>query len=322
MGDMLRPGDAETNAASKAWEKALKNGTDMGEWEGLPQLDTTDASKNACYPGDTEAQQSLRSLIQQVKSSGALIRAALVAKTAVKYARNRSEGDLDVDKLTQVAARLPTDDPFVQRIRPGKAVDTAVALVLDRSSSTTNYRAAPGVHVGYAEEALGYGLAAVLRQFGCWVSIQRFCGAIDGREVLNADPFSQRQPPWKGVPYVQEQGTPLGRAMRAAADSLTAHRCPRKVMIVLTDGQPEDIAMGSCSASADNATAVVNGARRHGIEVLGLGLGQGVPRYVMERVFGEDGMAIAENVKKDIAPALRKIASQLLLGAAKNIFRR
>lgn len=91
--------------------------------------------------------------------------------------------------------------------------------------------------------------------------------------------------------------TPMAQAMWFAANSLLAQKQKRKLMIVLTDGDPDDWA-----ATHD----IVDRCRRSGFELLGIG----VQTRSVERFFPQ---SIVINDVKDLKRELFEVTQQLLI---------
>ena len=91
--------------------------------------------------------------------------------------------------------------------------------------------------------------------------------------------------------------TPMAQAMWFAANSLLAQKQKRKLMIVLTDGDPDDWA-----ATHD----IVDRCRRSGFELLGIG----IQTRSVERFFPR---SIVINDVKDLKRELFEVTQQLLI---------
>ncbi|WP_220105795.1 VWA domain-containing protein [Vibrio cholerae] len=91
--------------------------------------------------------------------------------------------------------------------------------------------------------------------------------------------------------------TPLAQAMWFAANSLLAQKQKRKLMIVLTDGDPDDWA-----ATHD----IIDRCRRSGFELLGIG----IQTRSVERFFPQ---SIVINDVKDLKRELFEVTQQLLI---------
>ena len=99
-------------------------------------------------------------------------------------------------------------------------------------------------------------------------------------------------------------GTPLAEALWRAGYALASRPEPRRLLIVATDGRPNDVA---------SARDIIARCRASGIEVMGLGIGQNLVE--VQAVFGvQDAVAIARI--DALAPALFQVLERRLTPAA------
>ncbi len=94
-------------------------------------------------------------------------------------------------------------------------------------------------------------------------------------------------------------GTPLAQALWYAAAELLARREPRRLLMVLTDGAPDDVR---------EAARLLALARAAGIETVGIGVGVDVRHLFVT--------ALTVHAMTDLKDALFGVAEQLLAGAA------
>jgi cobalamin biosynthesis protein CobT len=94
-------------------------------------------------------------------------------------------------------------------------------------------------------------------------------------------------------------GTPLAQALWYAAAELLARREQRRLLMVLTDGAPDD---------AREAARLLTLARAAGIETVGIGIGVEVRQLFVT--------ALTVHATTDLKDALFGVAEQLLVGAA------
>jgi uncharacterized protein YegL len=94
-------------------------------------------------------------------------------------------------------------------------------------------------------------------------------------------------------------GTPLAQALWFAAAELLARREPRRLLMVLTDGAPDD---------AREAARLLTLARAAAIETVGIGIGVDVRHLFVT--------ALTVHAFADLKDALFGVAEQLLVGAA------
>ena len=201
---------------------------------------------------------------------------------------------LDTNGLYRLALRDPT--LFRQRARRD-APDTAVGLLLDRSGSM-------GRVIDWAGQAV---LATTLALeaipgVACWAAA--FPGRDEDR-VIPLKAFTERAGRVAGRFAVgADGGTPLAEALWRAGYALASRPEPRRLLIVATDGRPNDVA---------SARDIIARCRASGIEVMGLGIGQNLVE--VQAVFGvQDAVAIARI--DALAPALFQVLERRLTPAA------
>lgn len=180
---------------------------------------------------------------------------ALLQAQTLASKRNAFAGTkLNVKNLHQ--ARL--GGPVFQKVKAGVAVDTAIAILVDRSGSMSS-------QIGLAMNAA---LATTLAFDRPDVKTAVFSfpysgGGEEGNAVLKR---------WDGqaaasIPAYMSLGvegsTPMAEAMMGAGISLMQRPEKRKILLVATDGEPDNVGQ---------AHWVINLARKSGIEVLGLGI--------------------------------------------------
>jgi uncharacterized protein YegL len=190
---------------------------------------------------------------------------SLLQSLTLKKVQAAYQGTLDTNRLH----RLFAADPKVFR-RSGTRVglDTAIHLLLDASGSM---RGDPIHLVSLAAYALCEALSAVP---GISVGATVFPGG-----GLPSSRKKRRSHPWNSetvapiLGHGQQMhrkfllssggGTPLGEALWWVMQKLSARREKRKIILILTDGEPNLLA---------NAQVAIQEAHRQGFELYGLGL--------------------------------------------------
>lgn len=154
---------------------------------------------------------------------------------------------------------------WFQRKVAGIQTDTAVSLLIDRSGSMD---AVLGLAL---DAALAATLALQIQGVRTRVSAFPFYvnGHNDGVAVLK----DWAEQPAAAIPAYRTMrvfgSTPLAEALVRTGVDIMQQREPRRIIFVLTDGEPDDF---------DQAEYTLNLCRRSGIEVLGLGINIDVSR--------------------------------------------
>lgn len=205
---------------------------------------------------DFEARRVTRKLRQQLTG---LVQAS---RTARPYSTRRGR-KLNASRLS----RLKTGDTRVfVREDTTQEPETAIHLLVDRSSSMSGIRAEMA---GQATYALAIALQTIE---GVQVSASSFGGTPiqypnqlvtenPVKTILSPSQVARRMP---GRFVIQPEGlTPLAPGVWSALDAFRQVSAERSVLIVLTDGGASDYVA---------ASNVIDRARRHGVEVYGIGI--------------------------------------------------
>lgn len=153
---------------------------------------------------------------------------------------------------------------FARKVKATK-IDTAVSILIDRSASMRN-DGKGGVPVDTARRA-GFAIAKALEMVnGVKVSVSTFPsseGSWLAVETLNrfGEPLRSRVANFSKVEALGN--TPLSECLSAVACEIAARRENRKIIMVVTDGEPNN---------ADAALKVIQRVEHSGIEICGLGI--------------------------------------------------
>lgn len=207
--------------------------------------------------------------------------------------RRQPDGDtLDIDAcvvhMSERRAGLLPEANVYQRSIPGPR-DLAVLLLLDLSQSTAD-RDRAGREILAVEREAARLVAAALDSARDAIAVAGFNS--DGRERVHFVRIKDFDEPMDEVVESRLGGlraghsTRLGAALRHAGQELAARRAFRRVLVVLTDGEPSDIDVEDPRYLAEDARRVVQALRRRGIDTFAFGMGGG-PFHSLDRIFGE-----------------------------------
>ena len=162
---------------------------------------------------------------------------------------------LDPVRLTRVP--FGAQDIFLQE-SDGVEIDTAVQILLDRSGSMEK-------NMMVAAEAT-LAIAMALQQIaGVNVAVAAFPSAVtDGVVPLTAFGETAKRTAGRYAAIKADGGTPLAEALWWGIDSLLQTKETRKLLLVITDGEP---------VNPDGVRDIVNLAAKSGFQMLGLGIG-------------------------------------------------
>ncbi|GLR53437.1 nitric oxide reductase activation protein NorD [Shinella yambaruensis] len=244
-----------------------------------------------------EADADTKSLIRRVR------RQFEVLRPRHEMLRAQLDGaELDLDAVVRARSDLAAGGQGSDRIhlmsRP-QAHDLAVTILVDVSLSTDAWFDNRRV-LDVEKEALlvlAHGLAA--------------CG--DSHSILT---FTSRRRSWVRVETVKDFGetmnhaveariaalkpgfyTRIGPAIRHAAARLREQPNRRKLLLLLTDGKPNDVDHYEGRFALEDSRRAVNEARRTGVSVFGVTVDREAQAYV-PAIFGRNGYAIVSNIAR------------------------
>jgi len=229
--------------------------------------------------------------------------------------RGQADGfDLDLDALVRARCDLQAGGGTLDRVhlamRPQRH-DLAATLLVDVSLSTDAW--VDGQRVLDVEKeallVLAHGLAA--------------CG--DHHSILT---FTSRKRSWVRVETVKAFGEPMGAAVerrigalrpgyytrigaavRHAAAELAGQPQRKKLLLVLTDGKPNDVDHYEGRFAVEDTRKAVREARRQGVAIFGVTVDAAAQSY-FPALFGRGGYAIVGNIRR-LPAALPAIYRQL-----------
>jgi hypothetical protein len=220
-----------------------------------------------------------------------LVRGAKVGRH--ERQRRRPDGpELDLDAALDAAIVLRTadvPDHRIYRTSVRRTHDLAVTILLDVSESTRDRVGADGASVLDIERVAVAALGAALAPRADMFSLLAFASAgRDDVRVMRLKDFGEPYgPPIRArlAGLVPAFSTRLGAALRHAGAAIGSVRSHRKLIIVLTDGEPSDIDVADPIDLIEDARHATLALKSEGIDVFGMtldpsGVGSG------EAVFG------------------------------------
>lgn len=197
---------------------------------------------------------------------------ALLQAETTATRRNVMQGTrIDPRKLH----RAPTGGAIFVKVKPGKKADTAIMVLVDRSGSM----AGQGISLA-TKAALASSLAFDYQGVETAVMAFPFGNGQNGLLKSFSDRATAQVAKYEAIGA--DGSTPMAEAMMGAGIELANHRFQRKILLVATDGDPDNIA---------STKDVINLARRAGMEVLGLGI-----QLDVSHVFGKEFSTSVNNI--------------------------
>lgn len=277
-----------SNALSKLIEEEIEQARDRGSYAVNMTPFTLDFNVSS-----SDHQKALDNA--QAATSALRSRMTQLVQANAKAKRNTSRHGrrLNGRKIHRVKTNNPS---LFQSVSRTKAVNTTVQVLLDRSGSMHKV-------MGLANTTT-LSLVAALKQIPnvtAGAAVFPSGGGDSAVGVLSR--HDQRIEQTAGnFPQVVEMGsTPLLPALIWSGNTLLEQKEPRKILIVITDGEPD---------SMTDTHETIRDLRAGGIEVYGLGIGVGSSMYDLF-----DGQIAIINNESDLASATFSVLEQALFAA-------
>jgi uncharacterized protein YegL len=221
-----------------------------------------------------------------------LIRAARVNRA--ERLRRQAEGEfLDLDAcidatISRRVGEIPS--PHIHGRYERRSRDLSVLLLLDISQSTADRVRGGSNSVLDVECQAAALLAHAMSELGDPFAIAAF--SSDGREDVRYVRIKDFSNPYDTSAQANLAGmrsslsTRLGAAMRHAGSALAKQRSYRRLLLVVTDGQPSDVDVADERYLVEDARKATHELRRIGIDTFCVGLDTGAGDY-LDRIFGK-----------------------------------
>jgi Mg-chelatase subunit ChlD len=274
------------------WDRA--HGVERPEWTTVREV--------AAPPGDPRVVEEALDRADVLRNRiSRLVRGVRVGRT-IRLKRQLDGHDLDVDAMLEAGIALRMDqepDPRIFRATSSKHRDLAVLLLLDISESTRD-RLASGVSVLEVERLAVAILAEAMSALGDPFGMLAF--ASNGRDDVEMTTVKAFGEPYDracvGRLAALSPGlsTRLGTALRHAGELISRARSFRKLVIVLTDGEPSDIDVADPLDLVEDARRAALGLRARGIDGFGVVLGSSAMNSAV-RIFGRGNTMLVPRVE-------------------------
>lgn len=207
--------------------------------------------------------------------------------------RRQPQGDrLDLDACIRAAidrrAGL-TPDPRLFETSEMRSRDLSVLALLDISESTRDRVRDTTTTVIALERAAAALLAQAMAELGDPLAMHAFCS--NGREEVRYYRVKDFAEPYASVTRARLAGlrgmlsTRLGAALRQAGAEIQGQATHRKLVLVITDGEPSDVDVADKKYLVEDARKAVHELSHKGIDVFCVGLDSGGESY-LPRIFG------------------------------------
>lgn len=275
------------------------------EWDRVDAIerpDWTTVHEVAAATGDAHAIEDALERASILRSRVArLVRAVRIGRT-VRLKRQQDGHDLDLDAVLDAGIALrggEMPDPRVFRSAKALHRDLSALLLIDVSESTRD-RLASGATILDVELLAVALLAEAMDQLGDSFGLLAF--ASDGRDDIRMTSIKNFVEPYdrdcraRLAGLVPGLSTRLGAALRHAGAVMGAATSSRKLLIVLTDGEPSDIDVSDPLDLIEDARRAALGLHAQGIDAYGVVLGRaGVDAAT--RIFGRGNTMLVHRVE-------------------------
>ena len=274
------------------WDRA--HGVERPEWTTVREV--------AARPGDPrlieaalDAADGLRNRISR------LVRGVRVGRS-IRLKRQFDGHDLDVDAMLDAGIALRMhQEPDTRIFRATRSIhrDLAVLLLLDISESTRD-RLASGATILDVERlavaVLAEAMAALGDPFGLLAFASNGRDDVEMTTIKAFDESYDRACIGRLAGLSSGLSTRLGTAIRHAGATIGRINSFRKLVIVLTDGEPSDIDVADPLDLVEDARRAALGLRARGIDGFGVVLGSSAVNSAA-RIFGRGNTMLVPRVE-------------------------
>ena len=219
--------------------------------------------------------------------------------------RKLEDGD-DIDLNAAVSGMIDLrmglqPDPRIMMRSVRKVRDISVLVLLDLSESTNERVAGQDYSVLDLTREATVLLADAIHKVGDPFAIHGFCS--NGRHDVEYYHFKDFRQPYDDVAKARLSGmggklsTRMGAAVRHASVALGQQRSTRKLLLVITDGEPADVDVRDPQYLRYDTRKAVEDARREGIVTYCMTLDPRADQYV-SRIFGARHYMVVDQVAR------------------------
>jgi nitric oxide reductase NorD protein len=315
--EVLRSGD-DMKRADRGREAAVPRGAiSYPEWDyrvGRYRQAAVVVRQPAARLGDpawvTSALLRHARLIRRVR-----LRFERLRPRSIRLPRQPDGAEIDlaayIEAAADTAAGAAIDGRVYIAVRPARR-ELSVALLVDTSASTDAWVATDRRIVDVEKEALLV-VCEALDALGDRYGVFAFSGESAGDvSVLTVKRFDERVDVTVGrrIAALDSDGyTRLGAPVRHLTAALCREPAARRLLLVLSDGKPNDVDLYEGRYGVEDTRQAVAEARRQGVAVFCLTIDREAPRYAA-RIFGNGGFAVlhrAEQLPCTLIDVLRQL---------------
>ncbi|MCR6502905.1 VWA domain-containing protein [Shinella sp. CPCC 101442] len=258
-------------------------------------------------PGQTGSAAMVTTL-SEVRSDlvdrlAALIKASRISRQ--QRVRGRTEGeflDMDASIAAMIARRAgEVPDTRVYGRYERRSRDMSVLVLIDSSRSTTERVRGSQSSVLDMERLSTALLARAMTNAGDPFAIAAFCS--NGREDVRYQRIKDFNHAFDRLALARlagitgEYSTRLGTVIRHAGNDLRRQRSHRRLLLIVTDGEPSDVDVDDRRYLVEDARMAVHELGRSGIDTFCVALDSEADSYA-QRIFGSRGVALIDSIDR------------------------
>ena len=293
----LVPEDAEVGipvARYPEWDYMINR--ERGDWTTVVEYNPTDGRAE-------QIEEILERYPETAYRIAALIRAAKVSRP-VRMRRQREGDRLDIEATITAAIDLRaglTPSPNIYARLERRWRDLSVLLLIDASQSTNDIVKSAGRSVLELERDASSLLAHAMDGMGDPFAIHAFCS--DTREDVHYYRVKDFDTVWGTIAKRRLAGvtgrfsTRMGAALRHAGRCLVSRQSYRKLLLLISDGEPSDVDIADRRYLVEDARRAVLSLRHQGIDVFCVGLDAGGDSY-LTRIFGRSNVIQLDRIER------------------------
>ena len=222
--------------------------------------------------------------------------------TRIRKLEDGDELDINAAITSSIDTRMSMQpDPRIMMRSVRKIRDISVMVLLDLSESTNDKVAGQEHTVLDLTRQATVLLADAISKVGDPFAIHGFCS--DGRHGVEYQRFKDFDQVYNEVPKARLAGmtgqlsTRMGAAIRHATHYLKRQRSAKKLLLVITDGEPADVDVRDPQYLRHDAKKSVEEAGRNGILTYCMSLDPRADEYV-SRIFGAKSYMVVDQVAR------------------------
>jgi hypothetical protein len=308
LGTELRPyEDMGVSYNEMEGKEPVSDPFHYSEWDYQIQLERpswTTVLEKRPKPGDLQIIDDIAAQHKRIIAQMKFLLDAMQPQGVTRIRKLEDGDDLDINAViaSSIDMRMGMQpDPRIMMRSVRKIRDISVLVLLDLSESTNDKVAGQEHTVLELTRQATVLLADAISKVGDPFAIHGFCS--DGRHDVEYQRFKDFDQAYNEVPKARLAGmagqlsTRMGAAIRHSAHYLKHQRSSKKLLLVITDGEPADVDVRDPQYLRYDAKKAVEEAGRHGVITYCMSLDPRADQYV-SRIFGAKNYMVVDQVAR------------------------